>query len=81
MHGFNWFDERGADGIPLLRTLRGRLTSNLPHFLPATRLGNSAIFDEMFEENEEKRPCINDMVLETVAHTNALAFFGKDLGM
>jgi hypothetical protein len=34
MHSFNWFDERGADGVGLVRALRTLLTNDLPNILP-----------------------------------------------
>jgi hypothetical protein len=34
MHGFNWFDRRGTEGVGFIRALRTLLTSNLPQILP-----------------------------------------------
>lgn len=34
MHGFNWFDRRGTEGVGFIRALRTLLTNNLPHILP-----------------------------------------------
>ncbi|KAI1306229.1 cytochrome P450 [Xylaria venustula] len=34
MHGFNWFDRRGTEGIGFVRTLRTLLTNNLPSITP-----------------------------------------------
>lgn len=34
MHGFNWFDRRGTEGVGFVRALRTLLTSNLPNILP-----------------------------------------------
>ena len=34
MHGFNWCDVRGAEGLGFVRTLRTLLTNNLPKILP-----------------------------------------------
>lgn len=34
MHGFNWFDRRGTEGVGFVRALRTHLTNNLPHILP-----------------------------------------------
>ncbi|KAF4615633.1 hypothetical protein G7Y89_g15274 [Cudoniella acicularis] len=78
MHKFNWFDQRGVDGTPLVKTLRNLLTNNLPSILPETHLASSAIFDKLFN-SVEKKPHVSKMVREAVAHTNALSIFGKDL--
>ncbi|KAF4631712.1 hypothetical protein G7Y89_g6427 [Cudoniella acicularis] len=34
MHGFNWFDRRGTEGVGFVRALRTLLTNNLPQILP-----------------------------------------------
>lgn len=34
MHGFNWFDRRGTEGVGFVRALRTLLTNNLPLILP-----------------------------------------------
>lgn len=36
MHGFNWFDRRGPEGVHagFIRALRTLLTKNLPQILP-----------------------------------------------
>ncbi|KAI7774341.1 ent-kaurene oxidase [Diaporthe eres] len=49
MHGFNWFDQRGLEGTPLIRTLRTLLTNHLPVVLPELRYLMSAILDEHHE--------------------------------
>lgn len=37
MHGFNWVDRRGADGVGFVRALRMLLTNHLPVLLPDMR--------------------------------------------
>lgn len=37
MHGFNWVDRRGADGVGFVRALRLLLTNHLPVLLPDMR--------------------------------------------
>lgn len=81
MHKFNWFEQRGIDGTPLPRTLRSLLTNNLCNLLPKTRVATSIIFDNMFNLHENKKPLVSEMIREAVAHSNALAFFGANLGM
>jgi len=34
MHGFNWFDRRGTEGVGFVRALRTHLTNNLPQIIP-----------------------------------------------
>lgn len=34
MNGFNWFDQRGVEGVGFVRTLRTLLTNNIPKLLP-----------------------------------------------
>jgi hypothetical protein len=34
MHGFNWFDRRGTEGVGFVRALRTLLTNNVPQILP-----------------------------------------------
>lgn len=55
MHGFNWFDRRGTEGVGFIRALRTLLTNNVPHILP----GLSKIINTRFEELHEKYPIIN----------------------
>lgn len=34
MHGFEWKDQRGVEGIGFVRALRTLMTQNLNHFTP-----------------------------------------------
>ena len=47
MHGFEWKDQRGIEGVGFVRALRSLLTSHLPSVLPDLR---SAIADEFEKE-------------------------------
>ena len=38
MHGFNWFDRRGTEGVGFVRALRTLLTNNLLTILPDLRV-------------------------------------------
>jgi hypothetical protein len=38
MHGFNWFDRRGTEGVGFIRALRTLLTNHLPEILPDMRV-------------------------------------------
>ena len=47
MHGFNWFDRRGTEGVGFVRALRTLLTNNLPQILPDLSVINRTQFDEL----------------------------------
>lgn len=51
MHGFNWFDRRGTEGMPLVKTLRTLLTNNVPEILPEIRMAVSELFDLMHDSH------------------------------
>lgn len=55
MHGFNWFDRRGTEGVGFVRALRTLLTNNLPQILPD--LG--AMIRARFEEQHSTHPIID----------------------
>ena len=44
MHGFEWKDQRGVEGVGFVRALRSLLTSHLPLVLPSL---DAAIADEL----------------------------------
>lgn len=46
MHGFEWPDQRGVDGLGFVRALRGLLASHLPVLLPDLRVAISVGFDD-----------------------------------
>ncbi|KAL7927017.1 cytochrome P450 [Trichoderma austrokoningii] len=83
MQNFNWFDKKGADGMPLIRTLRTLLTNHLPDILPDIRRSMSAFLDRA----QDSQPVVNGSytlpvlptVIETISLTNAAAFFGSEL--
>lgn len=47
MHGFNWFDRRGTEGVGFVRALRTLLTNNLPQILPDLSVKVKLKFDEL----------------------------------
>ncbi|KAM5508773.1 hypothetical protein McanMca71_000745 [Microsporum canis] len=83
MNNFNWFDKRGVEGTPLVRTLRTLLTNNVPKLIPDIRMAISGMFDELHDSlpvmNGVKAAPLYPMVKEAVAYSNALAFFGQEL--
>lgn len=46
MHGFEWADRRGTDGVGFVRVLRSLLTSHLPALLPDIRSAISVGLEE-----------------------------------
>jgi hypothetical protein len=79
MHRFNWSEERGFDGTPLVRTLRSLLRGELGSILPHTRVINSAIMDDLMNR-PGKPPHITEITRACVARLNARAFFGEEFG-
>ncbi|KAL1606182.1 hypothetical protein SLS60_003583 [Paraconiothyrium brasiliense] len=49
MHGFNWFDRRGTEGVGFIRALRTLLTHHLPAILPDLRIAISYRLKAEFE--------------------------------
>lgn len=104
MHGFNWFDRRGTEGVGFIRALRVLLTNNLPHILPDLGVIIRARFAELHESHSNvngmikvprksrgaliysffflgaKGSPVYPMVVKLVVLSNAVSFFGKDLG-
>ncbi|KAF2177798.1 cytochrome P450 [Zopfia rhizophila CBS 207.26] len=70
MHGFNWFDRRGTEGVGFVRALRTMLTNNLPQLLPD--LGHPLV-------SGKRHSPVYPMIVKLTVLTNAFSFFGKDL--
>lgn len=51
MTGFSWFDQRGTEGIGLVRVLRTLLTKNIPEVLPELRIAISSAIDDMHDSH------------------------------
>jgi hypothetical protein len=49
MHGFNWYDRRGTEGVGFVRALRTMLTHNLPNLLPDLGVMIKERIEEMHE--------------------------------
>lgn len=52
MTNFNWLDKRGADGAPLLKTLRTDLNGHLPTILPEIRRSMSGLLDRLHNTHQ-----------------------------
>ncbi|PQE05922.1 cytochrome p450 protein [Rutstroemia sp. NJR-2017a BVV2] len=70
MHGFNWYDRRGTEGVGFIRALRTHLTNNLPQILPDLGI----IVKTRFAELHAKHKLIGGRthVSSTVASTRYL---------
>jgi hypothetical protein len=83
MSNFNWFDQRGLEGTPLIKTLRTLLTNNIPELLPRIRIAVSsrieAALDRAADIDGKKQLSLYSTIVSSVSHTNALAFFGEEL--
>jgi hypothetical protein len=83
MSNFNWFDQRGLEGTPLIKTLRTLLTNNIPELLPRIRIAVSCKIEAALESaatvNGKKQLPLYSTIVNSVSYSNALAFFGEDL--
>ncbi|KAI2466919.1 cytochrome P450 [Annulohypoxylon bovei var. microspora] len=83
MHGFNWFDKRGTEGVGFIRALRTLLTNNLPQILPHLGDINRARFAELHSEycieNATDQTPVYPIIVKLVVLSNAISFFGEDL--
>jgi hypothetical protein len=83
MSNFNWFDKRGVDGTPLIKTLRTLLTNNIPQILPSIRIAVSTKIEAAVEDlatiQGVKHLPLYSTIISCVSYSNALAFFGEDL--
>ncbi|KAI1172625.1 cytochrome P450 [Nemania sp. FL0916] len=85
MHGFNWFDRRGTEGVGFVRALRTLLTNNLPEILPdlgtIIRSRLAAVREEHPIVQGARHSPLYPSIVKLVVMSNALSFFGKELGM
>ncbi|KAK2745535.1 hypothetical protein FQN57_003660 [Myotisia sp. PD_48] len=83
MHGFNWFDRRGTEGVGFIKALRTMLTNNLPQILPDLSLMIKARFEDLHSRHPitdgVRHSPVYDMIVNIVVLANAASFFGKDL--
>ena len=83
MHGFNWPNIRGSEGLGFIKALRTILTNNLPSYIPKL---NSLIFTELskiFSQAQDhgagKKIAIYEKISRVTALANAYTFFGESL--
>ncbi|KAF7891373.1 uncharacterized protein EAF02_001698 [Botrytis sinoallii] len=83
MHKFNWANSRRHDSVPLTRTLQTYLTNWLPNLLPDLRCHLRVTFDRQILagplKNGVRSPKLFPVLVEAIAYSNIMAFFGKDL--
>ena len=70
MHKFDWFEQRGIDGTPLVKSLSVNLRNELPSILPETRVINSAIMDDLLS-GPGRKAHVFEGIRTCVACTNA----------
>ncbi|KAK6223445.1 hypothetical protein LQW54_000563 [Pestalotiopsis sp. IQ-011] len=63
MHGFNWFDRRGTEGVGFIRALRTLLTNNVPNILPDLSAVIKTQFEELSISHKEDDGCIMQLYL------------------
>ncbi|KAI1400860.1 cytochrome P450 [Hypoxylon fuscum] len=83
MHGFNWFDRRGTEGVGFIRALRTLLTNNLPRIMPDLSIMirsriNELYLEHLTEKGNKSLP-IYTMVVNVVVLANAVSFFGNEI--
>ncbi|KAF7506029.1 hypothetical protein GJ744_012276 [Endocarpon pusillum] len=83
MHGFNWPDIRGAEGVGFIKALRTILTNHLPDLIPGLDLVISKelnkILDQCKSFQSGKKLRIYQEMSRLVVSANAYAFFGEHL--
>ncbi|KAF2832236.1 cytochrome P450 [Ophiobolus disseminans] len=83
MHGFNWFDRRGTEGVGFIKALRTLLTNNLPQILPDLSCIIRTRFDELHAGHKvvdgKVYSPVYHMIVKLVVLSNAVSFFGQDL--
>ncbi|KAF2116757.1 cytochrome P450 [Lophiotrema nucula] len=83
MNGFNWFDQRGVEGVGFVRTLRTLLTYNLPQLLPDLRVLTKARWSQMLTNSPiyagKIHAPVYPMMMKMVVLLNARSLFGEDL--
>lgn len=84
MRDFDWMeDKQKTEGSTLIKTLRNDLTRHLPELLPEIRHSLRALFQQHYDalpfKNGAKISPIFPLVSKSIAQSNALIFFGKEL--
>ena len=83
MHGFNWFNVRGTEGVGFIKALRTLLTNNMPSILPDLRYGITENLTQILEShpvvNGVRHSPLYPMIVKLTVLTNCHAFFGKEL--
>ncbi|KAL3462038.1 cytochrome P450 [Aspergillus heterothallicus] len=83
MHGFNWFDRRGTEGVGFVRAMRTLLTNNIPQLLPDLSVMIKTMFRDMLQQhpivNGSRHSPVYYVIQRLVVLTNAFSFFGEEL--
>ncbi|KAI9792567.1 MAG: hypothetical protein M1816_002087 [Peltula sp. TS41687] len=82
MHGFNWHNQRGKEGLGLIRALRGLSTAHLPSMiLPLMTTISHQMTREIASEekiNGVPHSAVYPMIQHIVAKLNSSIFFGHE---
>ncbi|KAI1126713.1 cytochrome P450 [Nemania abortiva] len=84
MHGFSWFDLRGAEGFGVERVIRTLLTNFLPEILPDVSRMARVRMEKLLPSHTVigkggAETSVFGLMKELVAHINAYVLFGKEL--
>ncbi|PSN70035.1 cytochrome P450 [Corynespora cassiicola Philippines] len=81
MHGFEWVNRRGQDGIGFVRTLRVLLTSYVPKMIPGLR---SVIETQIMNHSKFRSDGVRELnafeaIKRTIVTAAGFSFFGQDI--
>ncbi|KAI1330302.1 cytochrome P450 [Xylariaceae sp. FL0255] len=82
MHGFEWREQRGAEGTGFVRALRSRMTSHLALFQPSIeKIIQTTIEEEVgiLGKDELAQVKLFPMIKRLVTKANSFVFFGEKL--
>ncbi|KAI2622660.1 cytochrome P450 [Hypomontagnella submonticulosa] len=83
MNGFDWFVDRGVEGIGFVRTVRTLLTNNMTKLLPELRVLARTRFEKLLQSNKivdgTRHSPVYPMVMKLVVLLNAASLFGSEI--
>ncbi|KAI0381078.1 cytochrome P450 [Hypomontagnella monticulosa] len=83
MNGFDWFVDRGVEGIGFVRTVRTLLTNNMTKLLPDLKVLARTRFEKLLHSHElvngNRHSPVYPMVMKLVVLLNAASLFGSDI--
>lgn len=83
MNGFEWKDQRGAEGLGFFSAIRTRLTAQLPELIPQLAKSISIQFRHELKESQEEKGWeyirVLDLSRRIVARASCSAFFPSEM--